>query len=145
MVIAHRIGAPAAYARSQESKHRKDRKLEGKAQRQQQSRKAGSDGRGPDENEKESGRDQLRDQENHAPDQPEPFRVDKEVAHSPAFGTLAGGLPLGAGGRLLRPSASFASSPIPPKVPISWVASTGKRIVFAFGERANSATASTYF
>src|SRR4051812_31260908 len=146
MVVAHRIGAATPYAGSEEGKYREKRELKWKAQRQQQSRKAGRDRRASDENEKEARCDQLGDQEQDAPDQPKPLRVELEVAHSPAFGTLAGGLAFGAGARLpLRPIASLASSPIPPSVPISWVASTGNRIVFALGERANSATASTYF
>ena len=43
------------------------------------------------------------------------------------------------------PSASRASSPMPPKVPIRLVASTGNRIVLALGEVANWPIASTYF
>src|SRR5690606_14098521 len=43
------------------------------------------------------------------------------------------------------PSASLASSPMPPSVPISCVPSTGNRIVLALGLVANLPTASTYF
>src|SRR6185436_5166069 len=42
-------------------------------------------------------------------------------------------------------SASRASAPIPPRVPISWVASTGKRMVLLLGEVAKRLIASTYF
>ena len=43
------------------------------------------------------------------------------------------------------PSASLASWPMPPSVPISCVASTGNRIVLALGDVANCCTASVYF
>jgi len=43
------------------------------------------------------------------------------------------------------PSTSRANSPMPPSVPINWVASTGNRMVLALGEVANIPIASTYF
>src|SRR5205085_2004202 len=97
------------------------------------------------------------DQQQHAADQPQPAWIDT-VQHQPSIlgtpGRLGGApfeavvcwpLRAGAFGLLSPPSTSLASSPMPPSVPISWVASTGNRMVLAFGEVANLPIASTYF
>src|SRR3546814_2385054 len=80
-----------------------------------------------------AGRDDFGGGEQHADRQPHPVRF-----HA--------GQPFGHGqAPALRSSASRASSPMPPSVPINCVASTGKRMVLLFGLVANRLTASTYF
>src|SRR5206468_3773210 len=96
------------------------------------------------EHQEEAGRDDLGDQQYDTADQPQPAGID--AVHSAALGTLGTAFALGAVAPPLRPpTASLASSAMPPSVPISCVASTGNRMVLALGERANSLIASTYF
>src|SRR4029453_5801493 len=108
--------------------------------------------------EEKPGRDDFGDQQQHAADHPQPARF-QIVEHQPSIlGTpgIPGAEPrpavvsrfgFGAGrtAGACSPNTSRASSPMPPSVPINWVASTGNRIVLALGEGANLRSASTFF
>src|SRR5688572_29540379 len=116
--------------------------LEGQGDRQQGGDDPG-DRRGRGHPDQEDARQEdLEDAEQSGGEQPPPMIVEPEWTHReppcwPGAGTAR--MPS------LLPRASRANSPMPPSVPISWVASTGNRIVLALGERANSPIASTYF
>src|SRR5205823_5091956 len=140
VVIPRRIEAPAADPRRQKCQDGERSELQRDRQTQGQTEDSRRDSGGADEDQRKPRRDQLRDQQQNAADQPQPRGVGGKSAHSPPLGTLATALGFGGDGGVSPPIASLASSPIPPRVPINWVASTGNRIVFALGDRANSAT-----
>src|SRR5262245_57039962 len=119
-------------------------KLRRGAEAEQDREQSGRNRRGADEDQEEAGGDNFHDQQQDAADQPQPAGIDVHSGHDLLSGTPAFGL-TGARATICPPIASLASSPMPPRVPMSCVASTGKRIVLALGERANWATASTYF
>src|SRR5207342_893899 len=120
--------------------------------------KAGGDCRRTDEHQEETRRYDLGNQQQDAGDRPNPAGFQVET-HHPSIRLTPGtegvvprpaltwldlvGAPGDVEGPL--PRTSFANSPIPPSVPINWVASIGKRIVLAFGDVAKRLIASTYF
>ena len=144
VIIARSIKAPPADAHGQECEDCEQSELEHEPNAQDHRQQSGRDRGCADEDQRESRSDDLGDEEQNAANQPQPGGVEGNSAHVLLSGTLDFGF-AGAGGRAGNPMASLASSPIPPNVPMSCVASTGNKMVFALGERANSAIASTYF
>src|SRR6185369_9220839 len=118
---------------------REQSELRGGAEAEQHGEQAGRHRRRAEEYEEEAGRDHLEDQQQDAADQPQPAGIDVQPIHSPVSRTVGTALArVGATALPVPwPNASLASSPIPPSVPMSWVASTGNRMVLALGEVAN--------
>src|SRR5688500_12523053 len=139
--VALIISAPAKDSRHRQQSEQS--KLEREGQADQGDDDAG-DARGrrhPDQ--EDAWNEDLEDAEQSRREQPPPMRFEAVHVWPPNGSPPCGiGVATTSWGLL---SASRASSPIPPSVPISGVASTGNRMVLAFGERANSPIASTYF
>src|SRR3546814_4518128 len=96
---------------------------------EEQGREARDRGGGRQPDEEDAWHQELGDAKHRGGDQPDPGRVDAVEIHCAGPSNGPGRLPAGGGGTVFPASAPRASSPIPPKVPMSCVASTGKRIV----------------
>src|SRR5678815_419654 len=124
----HRVDSPA-------DQHGNDRiegekaELARQPDAKQLGKDAGHDRCDPDPDEKHSGRDDFRDQEQYAPDHPQPAGIDSfEEVHQPSTRGTPGSdarpdffSGFASVGVLADPSpkTSFASSPMPPRVPIN--------------------------